>query len=407
MVKRALKRAGLADDTIIVFSTDNGGTRRPSSLSIDSHTVLPLARARTLARALALARAHALADPPAGYRTFWCEGAPSVGGFNYPYKGQKSGVWEGGMRTPALFNIPPSVGTRASQKYDKLIHISDFAPTLLGLVDRSVGADPKWLHAYTQIGHDIDGIDHAGLLLGALSSGEPINRLPLDPEQPHAKGLVLEFNAFFPHTAYIEDARWKLVLGRAGREDLFDEPTGAGYDAAGRLQYRVEETICDFIDVSLGDNWFVYSWALRFLVDMTFDRTGRSSEAVKLVDAADFGDTITITESRLPAAKWQETGYVKLFDLKADPLESTNVAEQHKDRVEAMVGRVRERVRNDPGHNLSVQKQFIDFMRGLMKTFAVIALIVVLGLIALIYKCSSCSKRVRPAKLQSDPKKNR
>jgi hypothetical protein len=324
------------------------------------------------------------------------EGAPSVGGYNYPYKGQKSGVFEGGMRTPALFNIPSSVGTRVGPTYDKLIHISDFGPTLLGLVDRTAGADPKWLHSYTKIGKDISGMDHAGLLLSALASGEPISKLPDDAEQPHGKGLVLEFNAFFPHTAYIEDARWKLLLGRAGREEKFDEPTGTGYDAAGRLQYRVEETVCDFIDVGLGDNWFVYSWALRFLVDMTFDRisgAGRSSDAVNLVDAAEFGDTIKITEERLPSAI-----DVKLYDLQIDPFETTNVAEQNKARVEAMIARVREKVRNDPGHNLSVQKQFINFMRGMIKTLVAIAAIVVLALIALIYMCISRSRRGRPAK---------
>lgn len=81
-VTRVLAELGQLDNTIIVFSTDNGGM-------------------------------------------------PSVGGLNYPLRGTKNSMFEGGMRAVGFIRHPASIG--ANKVYDGLIHISDWFPTLAGL----------------------------------------------------------------------------------------------------------------------------------------------------------------------------------------------------------------------------------------------------------------------------------
>jgi arylsulfatase A-like enzyme len=83
-------------------------------------------------------------------------GAPAVGGFNYPFRGQKATVYEGGVRGPAFLYLPPNY---PSYEYDGMFHVSDLAPTLLALVDRQSGRLP-----FHQLGN-IDGVDQSETLL--------------------------------------------------------------------------------------------------------------------------------------------------------------------------------------------------------------------------------------------------
>jgi arylsulfatase A-like enzyme len=119
-IYQALQQHGLADNTIILFSTDNGG-------------------------------------------------APAAGGFNYPYRGQKATLYEGGFKTPAILHVPGAV--RYSPLYQNTIHLADFAPTLLGIVDRTVG-DTAGLGLYEELGQDIDGQDHTLWMFQSVGGGQ-------------------------------------------------------------------------------------------------------------------------------------------------------------------------------------------------------------------------------------------
>jgi arylsulfatase A-like enzyme len=345
-----LKRRGLADNTVILFSSDNGG-------------------------------------------------APSVGGYNYPYHGQKAGAWEGGVRTPAFFVIPKALGARAAQKYAPQIHMSDFAPTILGMVDRAAGADPAWLHSYKVMGKDIDGRDYTPQLLASLASGAPLGKA----DASHDDGLVLEYNNFFGHTVYLEQGRYKLMLGGVGRRDRFLEPNGTGYDAQRRTQYVVEEFICDIIDRGLGDNWFVYAWAFRSLIDIVigtgFGDKSHTQWAAKFASDANFGDTIPLTDNLLPHARWDlGDRYVQLYDLKSDPTEQKNIASQNKEMVDAMIARVAAQVkRKSPGHHISVQKQFIAFMKNMVIGMAAALLVLLLVVLYIVRRLCCGRGKAKPA----------
>jgi len=98
-VTSAFKRNKMWDDTIVVFSSDNGG------------------------------------DP-------WS------GGHNYPFRGVKHSAWEGGMRVPAFIHSKKVFGPLGYDYTAGPLHMTDWAPTLLSLADVPI---PETLR--------IDGID--------------------------------------------------------------------------------------------------------------------------------------------------------------------------------------------------------------------------------------------------------
>jgi len=81
-VIRALKAANQYDDTIFVFSSDNGGQ---------------------------------------------C----LFGGNNYPFRGRKFSLWQGGVRSAGFIAGP---GIEPGKSYDNLFHVVDWMPTLLDAI---------------------------------------------------------------------------------------------------------------------------------------------------------------------------------------------------------------------------------------------------------------------------------
>ena len=89
-VVEALQMANMYDDTIILFLSDNGAP---------------------------VGGWPGVADHPMEY-----------GGSNWPLRGGKLTMWEGGTRTPAFIHAPALLAAREEQA---MVHISDWFPTLL------------------------------------------------------------------------------------------------------------------------------------------------------------------------------------------------------------------------------------------------------------------------------------
>lgn len=329
-------------------------------------------------------------------------GAPSVGGFNYPFRGQKNTAFEGGLHNPAVIFGPKWLGRAGGhQRYNGLMHCADWAPTLLGLVDKgSVGR----AGVAAAVMEGINGVDHSDVLM-SLSKATPAahgaNATPYGPRDTPsggALGLLLEFNIVFDHAAFLRD-NWKLVLGSAGREELFGEPHGRWYDSQGRAQFVVEELLCDVIDFGLGPNWFPYGWVLRQMIDrvVAYLRGDRPPHhVIQLLQATPFGETIPVTDDRLPRADWGEldAGRIRLYNLTSDPFETTNVAASHRDVVNELTHALRSSIiqLGAKGHHASMQKQFLSFL----KAFAAVVFGVVVTMAALVVcTVSFCCRRVR------------
>ena len=91
-VTRALRENRMWEDTVVVFSSDNGGSFM-------------------------------------------------VGGFNYMYRGGKSTGWEGGVRVPGFVRAPESFGFWTEEDFGGMVHVADWMPTLVGLAGGREGRE--------------------------------------------------------------------------------------------------------------------------------------------------------------------------------------------------------------------------------------------------------------------------
>jgi arylsulfatase A-like enzyme len=101
LVIEALGKKKMRDNTLIIFHSDNGGTRNP-----------------LFAGELDMSKIKIPCD-------------------NGPYRDGKGSLYEGGTRVGAIANWPNRI--RAGSKVDGLIHVVDMYPTLLGLAGGKVG----------------------------------------------------------------------------------------------------------------------------------------------------------------------------------------------------------------------------------------------------------------------------
>lgn len=156
-VVEALHEAGMLNRSIVVFIADNGGSP-------------------------------------------W--GEYSSRAFNWPLRGAKHTLWEGGCRTAALLWSPLLVGRRRVSR--QLMHVSDWLPTLYG----AAGGHPALLS------HQMDGLD----MWRHLSLGLPSPRTEVLYNIDPIEG-----------TAALRYHDYKLVLGVFG-EGAYDDryPTTGG-----------------------------------------------------------------------------------------------------------------------------------------------------------------------------------
>ncbi|RBP12898.1 arylsulfatase A-like enzyme [Roseiarcus fermentans] len=137
-VIKALDDKGLRDNTLILFQSDNGGTRNPMfSGEVDTSSLKSL--------------------PPD----------------NGPYREGKGTVYEGGTRVVAIANWPGRI--KPGTVVDEMIHEVDLYPTLVGLAGGSAAG-----------GKPLDGLD----VWGTISEGQKSPRTEIVYDlQPFRAGL--------------------------------------------------------------------------------------------------------------------------------------------------------------------------------------------------------------------------
>jgi arylsulfatase A-like enzyme len=182
-IVQALEQTGLRDQTLIIFSSDNGGQ-------------------------------HSWGAPQTEYNGRYA--AHSTLGNNRPLRGWKGDLYEGGIRVPAFINWPGWIP--AGQVFETPTHIVDWLPTLI----RAAGGDPPQ-------GESIEGIDLWAALLG---------------QPPTLPDRVMYWKT--PSATAVRQGDWKLIqFRRNGPIELFhlkDDPLEKT-DLADQEPARVRELL--------------------------------------------------------------------------------------------------------------------------------------------------------------------
>jgi arylsulfatase A-like enzyme len=119
----ALEATGQRDNTLIVFTSDNGGNERAGNPYVGD-----------------------VPDSP-------------LNSENAPLRGQKNQLYEGGIRVCAFANWP---GVLPAGKSQTVMHAVDWFPTLAGIVGFEAPATARW-----------DGIDRWSALCGRAAAVRP------------------------------------------------------------------------------------------------------------------------------------------------------------------------------------------------------------------------------------------
>lgn len=182
-IVQALEQTGLRDQTLIIFSSDNGGQ-------------------------------HSWGAPQTEYNGRYA--AHTTLGNNRPLRGWKGDLYEGGIRVPAFINWPGRIP--AGQVFETPTHIVDWLPTLI----RAAGGDPPQ-------GESIEGIDLWAALLG---------------QPPTLPDRVMYWRT--PSAKAVRQGDWKLIQFRGnGPIELFhlkDDPLEKT-DLADQEPARVSELL--------------------------------------------------------------------------------------------------------------------------------------------------------------------
>ncbi len=105
-IMEALRRKGILENTLIIFTSDNGGDRRPlKAVSVRSEAQLERS----------------------GGGSEWVRKRPASNGM---LRGGKATLYEGGVRVPAIFNWPAKLQPRI---VNEPLSMVDLAPTILAL----------------------------------------------------------------------------------------------------------------------------------------------------------------------------------------------------------------------------------------------------------------------------------
>ena len=167
-VLKAIDAAGVADNTIIVFFSDNGGWSYPPKTT-----------------------------DPEGFAEM-----PATS--NLPQRSGKASLYEGGTREPCIVVWPGKV--KPATVNEALLQSTDFYPTLLSMVGVKPHADVK-----------LDGYDQSGTLVG-----NPSPRDRVFCHFPHgSRNQAESIPGFLPGT-YVRKGDWKLIRFYADNEDFSD-----------------------------------------------------------------------------------------------------------------------------------------------------------------------------------------
>ena len=206
-------------------------------------------------------------------------GCKDAGGYNSPLRGGKHFLYEGGVRVPAFISGKILPSTAGGSLYKPIFHVSDWLPTMFGLIDDSTGDDYSSVVGMGAL----DGANHWSQLKQAATVG-------------YSEGARDEI--------ILNIDRWHTPDCISGDDDEYCtenlEPTGFSRGAVIRGEFK-------FILNEYENSWFAPE------TETEWDSTGE----------ADFSSTGRAIQDC--TQDYSNPIRSKLFNITADPYEQNNL----------------------------------------------------------------------------------
>lgn len=215
-------------------------------------------------------------------------GCPTNGGSNYPLRGIKHSYWEGGNKVPSFVysksHIPEQLwGTN----YNGLMHVTDWAPTILGAIDGVM----------TGMAGELDGVNHWDYMM--RTTPDKKNMSP-------RRELLYNFDPY-------------ILWSDSDAIGIPEEPLAQGAFRSGKWKFLF--------------NVWCTGW-------YTFDTATEEEDPLTNHDLTcqDMGTCSTCGQACLSTDNYTDW----LFDLEADPREEHNLIHEFPQLAHAMRNRARE-----------------------------------------------------------------
>lgn len=214
-------------------------------------------------------------------------GAPSVGiyqnwGSNYPLRGNKGSLWEGGVRCIGLVWSP--LINNSHQVSNELMHVTDWLPTLLSAAGGNL----------SELAINLDGVDQ----WRSISTNQTSPR----------KQVILDIDEV-AKTAAIRDGEWKLVIGSFGTNGSME-----GY--YGETGHGARNPVYNISTITNSTAWISIARLGRTATDTEINEL-RNSATVKCIFDGQYPVTdCSPSNTRQPC----------LFNIVSDPCEMHNLA---------------------------------------------------------------------------------
>jgi len=251
-------------------------------------------------------------------------GVPYAGALNYPLRGAKATLYEGGVRSPGFIHAPNFL---PSQDFEPLFHVADFFPTFSALVKQTTNSSSSAPIA------NIDGVNQLPAMVAQAKEG-PRNSVHI-------------------HRDYDRDGHayrrgpWKVIVGHHCLPffytHVYNETKSRWIVENGGLRSKVLQLLQEAIDTVVGTE---HSTFLQYALWIFFDsynvggldkarQAARGPQASKgILNSAYPSDLNQYLERQ---AADPEYPLVSLFNLEQDPTESQNLANQYPELVKELL----------------------------------------------------------------------
>jgi len=284
-IRDQLEKTGVLDDTIIVFSVDNGGV-------------------------------------------------PYAGALNYPLRGAKTTLYEGGVRSPGFIHAPNIFSE--SYDYHDLFHVSDFFPTLATMVmsSRNKSADVVQMA-------DMDGVDH----FLAMES----------KKQGPRKNVHIHRDWDRDGHAY-RRGPWKIIVGHHCLPffftEVYNETNSRWLVENGSLRDKALQIVTAASDALLGTENTLFEQYLFWIIFDSFNvgglRRARASAGTTTTELHQVLYKSDLERFLTEQNKHPEYPLVSLFNLDEDPQEAFNLATKFPELVRELLEEAEEVLKKAP-----------------------------------------------------------